>query len=400
RASHSAGAYYGCMSLLQATVHSSNSNRFVVPAMQIEDHPRFAWRGLMLDCSRTFLSIDFLKRMINRMSFYKLNTLHLHLTDDQGWRLQIKKYPLLTTKGAYFVAWYHEPKEFQGFYTQSQMKELVAYAQKRHITIVPEIECPGHSHAALYAYPELSCEGKVTPVFPAFGEDQKVRAFSPCKKGTYLFYKEVIREVANVFPSPYIHMGGDEVSPDAWKNCTRCKTMADSLGIPDDTKHLQKIIMDSVGKYVSEEGRRPIGWDEVFYEGVQKNYIIQLWRSDESIKEAKAGYDVILSPTTNLYFDYTYKTTPTKKVFSFNPIPDSATTEEKNHYLGIEACFWSHIDRTESKMDYQLFPRVLALSERAWSAKRDTSYNDFHQREIKQEPWLNYFKIVYNKTLF
>lgn len=354
----------------------------------------------MLDCSRTFLKIEFLKKMIDRMSFYKLNTLHLHLTDDQGWRLHIKNFPLLTKKGASFAPWLNEPDEFQGFYTAEQMKDLVKYAQKRHIELVPEIECPGHSHAALYAYPEFSCENEVTPIFPALGPDQPVREFSPCKKGTYLFFKNVIQEVSDIFPSRYIHMGGDEVGHNAWKDCDDCKEMTDRLGIPHDTKSLQKVLMDSVGKYVRSENKKPIGWDEVFFEGV-KDYTIQIWRgAGESLKEVQAGYDVIMSSQSNVYFDYSYETTPTKKVFAFEPVPDGVTEEQKKHYLGIEACFWSHIDRTQASMEYQLFPRLLALAERAWSRADNKDYEHFRRREMKQDFWLSHFKIFYNKSGF
>ena len=207
-ASHSAGVYYGCMSLLLAIENDKNLNRFSIASMHIKDQPRFAWRGLMLDCSRTFMSLDYLKKTVDRMSFYKLNILHLHLTDDQGWRLQIKKYPLLTSKGAFFAANYNEPKEFEGFYTQTQMKDLINYAHQRHVEIVPEIEAPGHSHAALYAYPQLSCSENIAPIYP-FGSQPSMGTqdvFDVCNENTYHFFKEVIKEVAEIFPSPYIHL--------------------------------------------------------------------------------------------------------------------------------------------------------------------------------------------------
>ena len=398
QASHSAGVYYGCMSLLQAIENDKNLNKFTVAYMHIKDQPRFAWRGLMLDCSRTFISLDYLKKTVDRMSFYKLNILHLHLTDDQGWRLQIKKYPLLTRKGAFFAAKYNEPKEFQGYYTQAQMKDLVNYALQRHITVVPEIECPGHSHAALYAYPKFSCSGKVSPIYPFFaGPSVTTSVFCPSNKKVYIFFKDIIKEVAEIFPSSFIHLGGDEVPENAWNDCKDCQAMMDSLNIKDQ-RHLQGYMMNRVGSDVLSVNKRPIGWDEVFAEGVGKRWIIMVWRGKgRGLEEVKAGHDVILCPTSNLYFNYDYRLTPTKKVYSFEPIPDGITVSEEKHYLGIEACFWSHIDRTETRIDYQLYPRVLALAERAWSPESVTDYNEFYNRELKNEFWLNFFDIKYKR---
>ncbi len=396
-ASGSSGAYYGCMSLLQSIMRGSAGD-IVIPGIHVKDQPRFRWRGLMLDCSRTFLPVAYLKKTIDRMSFYKMNRLHLHLTDDQGWRLEIKKYPLLTGKGAYFDKRYNEPKEFQGFYTQVQMKELVEYARKRHITIIPEIEFPGHNHAALYAYPAFSCSGEVSPIFPYFsGPGITKSVFCAGNKNTYRFFKNVIDEVAHVFPAQYIHLGGDEVPEGTWDDCRNCRQMMDSPGIKDQ-EHLQGYMMNRVGSDVTANARRPIGWDEIFPQGVDKKWIIMVWRGqNRGLDEIKAGYDVILCPTSNLYFDYSYATTPTKKVYAFDPVPENLTEEETDRYLGIQACFWSHIDRTESRIDYQLFPRVLALAERAWSDKSVTDYADFHQRELKLRYWLDYFDVKANR---
>lgn len=396
KASDPAGIFFGCMSLLQAIDYSKKSNEFTIHAMYIEDQPRFGWRGLMLDCSRTFVSLDYLKKTIDRMSFYKLNTLHLHLTDDQGWRLEIKKYPLLTSKGAFFAAKYNEPKEFEGFYTQAQMRDLINYAHQRHVQIVPEIEVPGHSHAALYAYPELSCSGDITPVFPFFSGPNMTGndVFCAGNENTYLFFKNVIKEVANVFPSSYIHLGGDEVR-DAWKNCKKCQALIISNNLSDE-KGLQGYVMNKVGNYVTTAKKRPIGWDEVIHTGVGKETIIMIWRElDRGVKEVKMGYDVILTPHSNLYFDFSYQATPIKKVYSFEPIPEGINNDEEKHYLGIQGSFWNHIDRTESKTDYQIYPRLLALAERAWSDKSLTNYDDFYQRLLKQEFWLKYFNVKY-----
>jgi len=397
-ASSSSGAFYGCMSLVQSVI-DKGAGGIAIPGIRIQDQPRFRWRGLMLDCSRTFLSVEYLKKIIDRMSFYKMNSLHLHLTDDQGWRLEIKKYPLLTGKGAFFDKRYNEPKEFEGFYTQVQMKELVEYAQRKHVTIIPEIEFPGHNHAALYAYPALSCSGEVSPVFPFFsGPGITNSVFCAGNKDTYVFFKNVIDEVAHIFPAVYMHLGGDEVPEGAWNDCDNCKLIMDNLGIKDQ-EHLQGYMMNRVGSNVTANARRPVGWDEVFSQGVDKKWIIMVWRDqNRGLDEVKAGYDVVLCPTSNLYFDYSYATTPTRKVYAFDPVPENLTEDETKRYLGIQACFWSHIDRTESRIDYQLFPRVLALAERAWSEKSVTDYANFHDRELKHRYWLDYFDVKANWT--
>ena len=399
--SDAAGIFYGGVTLQQLlNPPTKDKKQWQLPFVEIQDKPRFGWRGLMLDCSRTFISSEYLKKTIDRMAFYKMNTLHLHLTDDQGWRLEIKKYPLLTSKGAFFAANYNEPKEFEGFYTQAQMKELINYARQRHVEIVPEIEVPGHSHAALYAYPALSCSRNITPIYPfSSGPSMTTNdVFDVGNENTYHFFKEVIKEVAEIFPSPYIHLGGDEVREGAWKDCKNCQAKMKSLGISDQ-KHLQGYVMNRVGNYVVADNKRPIGWDEVFQTGVGKETVIMVWRQQQTgIKATKDGYDVVMCPTSHLYFDYDYSITNTKKVYSYQPVPADATSEEKKHYLGIQACFWSHIDRTESKIDYQLFPRLLALAERAWSDEAVNDYNNFATRKSNHTFWLNYFDIKYNRN--
>jgi hexosaminidase len=420
-ASQPAGIFYGCMTLVQIiplssarvpnaaaipqtvappkAAAASEQAVFTIPAVQITDQPRFGWRGLMLDCSRTFISIRYLKATIDRMSFYKLNVLHLHLTDDQGWRMQIKKYPLLQTKAAFFSEKYHEPDEFQGFYTQDQLRALVRYAGKRHVTLVPEIECPGHSTAALHAYPELSCKGYVPDVYPNNVQPIGIPdIFCAGKDSAYLFFKAVLEEVTDVFPSPYIHLGGDEVPRVLWQESPESQRKMKSLGLSTEAE-LQNYMMQEVSKPLARAGRRPVGWDEITEGGITKDWVVMSWRSSQyGAKAAGLGYDVVMCPTSHLYFDYDYRTTSTSKVYSFEPFPDGTSPEVQKHYLGIQANFWSHIDRTESRIDYQLFPRALALAERAWSEKTVTDFPDFHRRETAHQYWLNYFSIAYNAS--
>jgi hexosaminidase len=399
-ASDAAGIFYGGVTLQQLLNRpTKDKQQWQLPFVEIHDKPRFGWRGLMLDCSRTFIALEYLKKTIDRMAFYKMNTLQLHLTDDQGWRLEITKYSLLTKQGAYFDKKYNEPKEFQGFYTQQQIKDLVVYAQSRHVQIVPEIESPGHSSAALNVYPQFSCTGKIVPIHPLLDPVGLINdVFCAGNPDSYKLLNEVIKEEAALFPSPYLHLGGDEVRKDPWKECPKCQAVMSKLHIKDEEK-LQSYFMSKLGNEVLQYKKRPVAWGEILDgEGISKDWVIMVWRQQQtSIKATKDGYDVVMSPFSHLYFDYDYSTTNTKKVYSYQPVPADATAEEKRHYLGIQANFWSHIDRTESRIDYQLFPRLLALAERAWSDEAVNDYNNFAIRKSNHTFWLNLFDIKYNQ---
>jgi hexosaminidase len=366
--SDNAGALYGAMSLFQLMEKDTARDLVNIKEVEIVDYPRFGWRGLMLDCSRTFISMDYLKKTIDRMSFYKLNVLHLHLTDDHGWRLEINSRPQLTSEGAYFAENYSEPEAFEGFYSQDEIRELLEYAAQKHVEIVPEIEVPGHSAAAIHAYPELSCSGSKVPIYPLMAGSPfpSNDVFCAGNPETYVFFEEVLQEVTALFPSPYVHLGGDEVGKHHWKACEKCQGKMKELGIDDEEK-LQSYIMGEVSKNVIDAGKKPIGWDEILDGGVGKEWLVMAWQGhDIGIRAASKGFDVVMSPTSHLYFDYNYRTTPTKKVYSFQPLPDNITEEERKHFLGIQANFWSHIDRTESRIDAMIYPRALALAERAW----------------------------------
>ncbi len=403
RSSDAKGAFYGCMSLLQllpvpGDKAGSPENAIPLPAVSITDFPRFKWRGLMLDVSRTFLSPDYIKRTIRRMSFYKLNVLHLHLTDDQGWRIPVKAYPLLTSKAAFFDPSYHEPKEFQGFYTTRDIAELLRFAASYHVEIVPEIESPGHSHAALFAYPDLSCDGNISPIFPFFsGPGISNDVFCVGNPGSLLFFQAVIKETASLFTSSYLHLGGDEVPRTEWEKCPKCQALVRSAKLPN-TGALQGYFMQQLHDEAIKEKKRPVAWDEILMDNqsLSKDWVIMSWRgSKPGLDAAEKGYDVVMTPTSNMYFDYSYATTNTKKVFDFDPFDGRPAERLGNHVLGIQANFWSHIDRTESKIDLQLYPRVLGLAERAWSAAEDTSYDQFRTRQLYHKNWLEYMKVRY-----
>ena len=395
------GALYGCQTLLQLIkTDTADNKQYVVPAVDIEDYPRFGWRGMMMDCSRTFLNLTYLKKTIDRMAFYKLNKLHLHLTDDQGWRLEIKKRPKLTSEGATFAASSLEPEEFSGYYTQQEMRELIAYAAQWNIEIIPEIEIPGHSSAALYAYPELSCTKLKVGVYPLFAfEGEKLSdVYCAGHEGTYTFFEEVLGEVSRLFPSSYIHLGGDEVRKQLWKECPVCQSKMKELGLKSEDM-LQRHIMTRVGGNVVNSGKTPIGWDEIMDGGISRDWIIMAWQEQEKGRIAlQKGHKVVMTPTSHMYFDYSYQTTPTKKVYGYEPVPPNATEEEKARILGIQANYWTHIDRWESRIDYQLFPRVLALAERAWSENTVNDYDDFRKRGKLHKLWFHYFGIQYNSN--
>ena len=390
------GLFYGGRSLLQLLppeILSTNvlkHFRWWIPCVEIADQPRFRWRGLMLDCSRTFQSLGYLEQTLDRMALYKLNVLHLHLTDNQGWRIEIKKHPKLTQTGAFFSARHGEPPSHQGFYTQDQMRGLVAIAAERHITVVPEIEMPGHSHAALVCRPDLSCAGAVSEdIFPgsALKLPATEKTYCAGNEHTFQFLQDVLDEVVEVFPSQYIHVGGDEVEKTAWQNCLKCQERMKIEGL-DNHDELQSYFIRRMEKHVTAKGRRLIGWDEILEGGLAPNATVMSWRGTAgAVAAATAGHDVILCPTSHCYLDYSYQVIDSARAFSFDPlvgIPPAAG----QHVLGLQANFWSHLDREPWLVDRQLFPRLLALAERGWSPDNRTEWPAFQRRALAQLPRL------------
>lgn len=404
-AADKAGAFYACMSLLQllpANITGNNGKyetTWDIPAMSIQDAPRFKWRGLMLDCSRTFISPEYIVKTIDRLAFYKMNILHLHLTDDQGWRLEIQGRPLLTTKASMFDRQYEEPKEFEGFYSIRDIKEILKYAAARHVTIVPEIESPGHSIAALNSYPALSCLGDVPPIYPYFsGPGITKDVFCVGNQQSAVFFKEVLTEVAAIFPSPYLHLGGDEVPRTNWEKCTKCQQFVKKHQL-ENTAALQGYFMREIAADVIKKGKRPVAWDEILEteKFISKDWIIMSWRgSKPGLEAARKGFDVVMTPTYPLYFDYDYKENNSKNIFLFDPYSGEKNEAVRKHVLGIQANFWSHIDRTPSKIDYQLYPRLLALAERAWSSEENTNFENFELRQMYHQQWLKVLQAKYN----
>ncbi len=378
QASELNGMFYAVQTLKQLLPYhevSLTKNKFKIPCVEIYDYPQFQWRGLNLDCCRHFMSKDFVKRYIDLLAFHKMNVLHWHLTEDQAWRIQIKKYPLLTEKGAFRT--YDDGTVYGGFYTQDDIKEVIDYAAGRFITVVPEIELPGHSVAALSCYPELSCTGGPFEVGTIWGVYKDV--YCAGKENTFIFLEDVLDEVINLFPGTYIHIGGDEVPKDRWKECPDCQARIKSENLKDEHE-LQSFFVKRIEKFVNSKGKRIVGWDEILEGGLPPEATVQSWRGLQgAIDAAKQGHDVIVSPTSHCYFDYGIETTDLKKVYSFDPVPVELNADEKKHILGGECNMWSEYAPQE-KVDSRLFPRILALAEVVWTYPAERDYDEFLKR--------------------
>lgn len=374
-----------------------------VPFARIVDKPRFAWRGLLQDCSRTFLSIDYLKKYIDVMAYCKLNVFHLHLTDDQGWRVEIKKHPKLTEIGAK----YHPdfPDEISGYYTQDQLRDLVRYAADRQVTIVPEIEMPSHSVAVLAAYPELSCRGDAYAIVPfMFMIDQNPDKKPPTPYGVlcagndkvFAVMEDVLTEVIDIFPSPYIHIGGDECPKVFWESCPKCQARIKAEGLADEHE-LQSYFIKRIERFVSSQGRQLVGWDEILEGGLAPGAVVMSWRGIEGgVAAAKAGHDVVMSPTSHCYFDYAYSITPMSKTYAYEPIPPALTADEAKHVLGVQGNMWTHLARTQEAIDKMVFPRAIALAEVAWTPADKKDFADFSRRLESHWPVLDEMGVAYH----
>ncbi|MCQ2327440.1 MAG: glycoside hydrolase family 20 protein [Bacteroidales bacterium] len=403
-----AGFFYGVQTLLQMLgTNFCIGNKIYqeykreLPCCRIVDYPRFAYRGKHLDCSRHFWDAEYIKKYIDMLAFHKINTFHWHLTDDQGWRIEIKKYPLLTEVGSKrkqtLVGHYSDTpvdeqvfdgKEYGGFYTQEEIKEIVEYAKQRHITIIPEIEIPGHALAALSAYPELGCIGGKYDAACTWGVFDDVMC---SKEETFHFIEGVLDEVCALFPSEYIHIGGDECPSVRWKECDVCQANIKRLGLKDETQ-LQGYFTKRVEDYLKTKGRRMIGWDEILEKGVEKSATIMSWQGEMGgIAAAKQGNDAIMVPSAYLYFNFYQGVaateplafggfTPLKKVYTYEPVPSELTPEQAKHIIGMQACTWTEYIGETKNLEYNDMPRMAALSERAWSSKDVRDYDNFVKR--------------------
>ncbi len=396
-----AGLLYGAVTLWQLLTLATPQNGIgQIPALEIRDTPRFAWRGLMLDSARHYQSPEYIKKFIDNMAQHKLNVLHWHLTDDQAWRLEIKKYPKLTSVGAWRVPEGQAPRAdidpktgkprlHGGFYTQAQARDIVAFAAARNVKVIPEIEMPGHASAAIVAYPELGVAG--APPLKEVPSDWGVyENLFNVEESTFKFLENVLTEVIEVFPSEYIHVGGDEAVKPQWEKSPRIQARMKEFGIPD-AHHLQGYFIQRMARFIESKGRRVIGWDEILEGGIPPNAAIMSWRGiDGAIAAAKAGHDTVLSPAPDLYLDHWQSagdlspgrsnTLSLEMVYGFQPVPASIPEEQRKHILGVQANLWTEMMRTEARVDYMTFPRISALAEVAWSPAERINWDDFQRR--------------------
>ena len=409
------GLFYGAVTLWQIiTAKPLQGVSIIVPAISIADEPRFAWRGLMLDSARHYQSPEYIKQFIDWMALHKLNTLHWHLTDDQAWRLEIKKYPRLTSVGAWRVPAGDaakadidpatgKPRLYGGFYTQDQVREIVAHAATRHVTVVPEIEMPGHATAAVVAYPKLGVTNNPPKAVPE--EWGIFPTLFNAEESTFTFLEDVLTETVALFPGVYIHVGGDEALKDEWQASPRVQARMKELGVKNEHE-LQSYFIQRMEKFLSAKGRKLIGWDEILEGGLAPNATVMSWRGiDGAIAAAKAGHDTVLSPAPDLYFDHWQSpgdispgrsnTLSLKDVYLFNPEPASIAPEQHKHILGLQANLWAEMMRSEARVTYMVFPRIAALAEVAWSPPSRIDWDNFQQRLEKQLPRYTALGIVY-----
>ncbi|GGH00194.1 beta-N-acetylhexosaminidase [Polaribacter pacificus] len=417
------GAFYGFQSLRQLLPISLESNKdqpsaIAVQNLQIKDAPQFVYRGMHLDVGRHFFPVDFIKKYIDLMSMLKMNTFHWHLTEDQGWRIEIKKYPKLQEVAAYrdetLIGHYSDQphkfdgKKYGGFYTQEEVKEIVAYATARQITVIPEIEMPGHAQAALSAYPELSCTGKPIGAATKWGVFDDIYC---AKESTFKFLEDVIDEIIPLFPGKYIHIGGDEAPKTRWKTCESCQALIKKEGLKDE-HGLQSYFITRMEKYINSKGKQIIGWDEILEGGLAPNATVMSWRGvNGAVEAAKQHHDVILTPGSHCYFDHYQSTNdneplaiggflPLEKVYSFNPIPEELTEEEAKYVLGAQGNVWTEYITSPEKVEYMAYPRAIALSEVVWSDPKNKSYENFKKRLINYQKRLDVLQVNYANHLY
>ena len=408
KASQPAGFFYALQTLRQllpAEIESSQKQEkteWLVPVISISDSPSFPWRGYMLDVSRHFFSKVEVLRMIDNLSFHKINTFHLHLTDDQGWRIEIKKYPKLTEVGAWRVdredkPWDSRPKQvsvekasYGGFYTQEDIREMVAYAQSKFVTIVPEIEMPAHVTAALAAYPQYSCTGGPFTVLPG-GVWPITDIYCAGNDSTFRFIEDILSEVIDLFPSKYIHIGGDEATKTEWEKCPKCKLRIKTEGLKN-VGELQSYFIKRIEKFVNSKHKVLLGWDEIIEGGLPAEATVMSWRGFEGgIEAAKLGHDVVMTPTSDCYIDYYQGPmdqeplsiggyVPLSKVYNFSPVPPELDAAAAKHILGGQANLWTEYVPNFKHAEYMTFPRIAAMAEALWSPKDVRGWDDFSRR--------------------
>ena len=425
RARTAAGAFYAVQTLRQLFPPAFNSpspvgnTAWTAPASLIEDAPRFAYRGLHLDVARHYFPVVFVKKYIDLLALHKLNTFHWHLTDDQGWRMEIKKYPKLQSIAACRketlvghnsdVPQIFDGKPYCGYYTQEEVKEVVEYARRRFVTIIPEIEMPGHAQAALTAYPELGCTGgpyETATQWGVFGD-----VFCAGNEQTFAFLDDVLTEVCALFPGPYVHVGGDECPKDSWKNCPKCQKRLKEQHLADEHA-LQSYVIGRAEKMLEKHGKKLIGWDEILEGGLAPNATVMSWRGTEGgIAAAKQQHQVVMTPGSQVYFDY-YQSDPAteplaiggsltlEKAYSYEPVPESLSAAEARYIIGAQANIWTEYMPTSAQVEYMAYPRVCALAEVVWTAKTQKNWPDFARRLQTHFGRLDALGVGYAKSFY
>jgi len=428
RANSAAGLFYAVQTLRQLFPVEVENQEIIegitlsVPSCEISDEPGFSYRGMLLDVGRHMFPVSSVKRYIDMIAMHKMNTFHWHLTDDQGWRIEIKKYPELTETGAFRKEtlvghlrnkpYVYDSKQYGGFYSQDEIREIVAYAASRFVTVIPEIEMPGHALAALASYPELSCTGGPFEVYTRWGVVEDV--FCAGKEETFTFLQDVINEVIELFPGEYIHIGGDECPKIRWEKCPYCQKRIKEEGLADE-RELQSWFIRRMEKYLTSRGRKLIGWDEILEGGLAPEATVMSWRGTAGgIAAAKQKHDVIMTPNRFVYLDY-YQCEPDgqplaiggylplERVYSYNPIPEELTSEEQKYILGIQGNVWTEYIPAPEYLEYMAFPRAFAIAETGWSPDRLKDFEDFLARlEILKKRYdaigINYFNGEYRDT--
>ncbi len=424
QAAHPTGVFYGIQSLRQIILQSEIEKRgrtvYKIPTLKITDRPTFVWRDFMLDESRHFKGKNTVKKLLDQMALLKMNVFHWHLTDDQGWRIEIKKYPKLTEIGSKRKDTQTQRdseartgETHQGYYTQEEIKEIIAYAKKRKILIVPEIEMPGHATAAIAAYPWVGSLGTTKEVAVTFGKLED--SFNIADPKVVQFLKDILDEVTELFPGDIIHIGGDEVNFDAWKNSKHIKKFMENKGLKSPVD-LQIYFTNEISQYIDQKGKRMMGWNDILGDDIHKkgikasnekinelaeSTIIHFWKGDLDLieKATSQGYDVVNSNHWDTYLDYTYKVIPLSKAYSFNPIPEGLNPNHENHILGIGAQMWSEWIPTVLEMENQIFPRLAAYAEVGWTQLKNKDYNEFKKGLQYLERYWNTIGIHYHKTI-
>ncbi|MFD1601288.1 family 20 glycosylhydrolase [Flavobacterium artemisiae] len=398
------GLFYAVQTLLQFLPNDSSKKEIKLPCVIVRDQPRYGYRGLHLDVCRHFFPVNVIKDFITQMSSYKLNTFHWHLTDDQGWRIEIKKYPKLTEIGSKRAQtlvgnkferspFFFDGNPYGGFYTQEEIKDVVKFAEEHYVTIIPEIEMPGHASAAITAYPNLACfPDRNYKVVESWGVFEDV--FCAGKDDTFTFLEDVLKEVMALFPSNYIHVGGDECPKTRWKVCPNCQKRIAALGLKDEHE-LQSYFIKRIEKFLNANGRQIYGWDEILEGGLAPNAAVMSWRGESGgIHAAKLKHPVVMTPEGTVYFDYNQGYSPNEpltvgrlstleKVYHYNPTPiDSLSVEEQKYIIGVQANLWSEYLTSEAKLNYMLYPRMFALAEIAWTEPQNKNYDHFVQNQL------------------